>query len=400
MEAVTSKRITYFETAFYLFIWIVTFSIPVITHINVDYKWDFILNEWIRFIPFLVIFLINHFLLIPKLLLKSKFPLYIISCILLLGITAMSYSFYTPPQRVIERRFLNKMERMGERMQAEMDTLNADNPPLFRLDDFSPDKRHLRNLPPRPNIYFNLWIIVIGFLIIGFNSGMRIFTFWMREKSNRDEKERQYLNSELSFLKQQISPHFFMNTLNNIHALIDINSEMAKNAIIRLSKLMRYLLYETDSEFIPLQKEIDFLESYIELIRLRFDERKLTIKLTYPQNVTPVYVPALLFVPLMENTFKHGVRPDKKSFVEFHLTIEGTNLLFHSVNSIHREAKQAIPEASGIGMDNIRKRLELIYNDKYTLDIHTDDHIFEVKLSIPIDLINKDYEAGNSFFGQ
>jgi LytS/YehU family sensor histidine kinase len=244
-------------------------------------------------------------------------------------------------------------------------------------------------LPGKPPMHHKMMfcfisVLSIGLLIIGFNSGIKVFIRWTMEKEERNEKEKHYLSTELAYLKQQVSPHFFMNTLNNIHALIDIDSERAKDAIVKLSHMMRYLLYETETDKVTLSKEIEFIDSYIELMRLRYDEGNLSINIKYTENTKPVYVPSLLFLPLIENAFKHGVATKIKSFVNINFDVENDRLIFKIENSNFPKASSEFNEASGIGLENIRKRLALIYGEDYIFQIHSDDEIFNVSLSIPI----------------
>lgn len=128
------------------------------------------------------------------------------------------------------------------------------------------------------------------------------------------ELEHQHLESELKYLKYQLNPHFFMNTLNNIHALVDIDSEKAKKTIIELSKLMRYVLYEANKSQISLKYEIQFLENYIALMKLRYTEH-LDIQTEFPLIVPHVQIPPLLFISLLENAFKHGVSYRESSYI-------------------------------------------------------------------------------------
>lgn len=377
-----SKKITYFEIALYLFISVIAIVIPLFDFFEGERGWDFVLREWIRLLPFFIIFLINNFVLAPKLLLKSKFPQYIIACLILLtGVAFVDYllphghgvhRFKGPPEFKQEQRIPEQ-----ERNKIDEEILDRDNPPVFREKPKLP-----RKAPPKPLLYWGIFLL--GFLIIGFNSGMKIFIRWLDEQEKQSEKERQYLSAELAVLKQQVSPHFLMNTLNNIHALIDFDSEKAKDSIIKLSRLMRYMLYESNTEQVPIKKEIDFIESYIELMRLRYDESKLSIRLSYPAFATDVYVPTLLFLPVIENAFKHGIDASGKSFVDIQFKMEASNLLFQIENGNFPVKKRRPQEASGIGLKNIKRRLDLIYPNNYSLDVSSSEEIFSVTLSIPV----------------
>ena len=177
-----------------------------------------------------------------------------------------------------------------------------------------------------------------------------------------------------------------MNSLNNIHALIDIDKEKAQGAVREMSKLMRYVLYDKASMFIPLEKEIQFLESYVDLMRLRYTE-KLEIKVFFASDVQDVYVPSLLFMQFVENAFKHGVTYKKQSFIEISLTVDEANeiVLFTCRNTLpDAGVKTAISAVGGIGVENAKKRLGLLFGDKACLNIDNTGEWYNVELKIPI----------------
>ena len=374
------KNLHYFEIVLYLLIVLVALIVPVFMHSQSgDMRWKLVCMEWQKLTPFLAIFLINNFLLVSKLLFRSKYLIYIISClVLLISVTFLDHAF-------VKSRMKHRKE-IFDREQPPRDKTYAqfhepENRPPPQIGRMHPPER-----PPMPfgKMFFSFGVLAIGLMVIGFNSGVKIFVRWTIETEERNEKERQYLSTELAYLKQQISPHFFMNTLNNIHALIDINPEKAKDSIVKLSQLMRYLLYESENEKAPLSKEIEFLKSYIELMRLRYDETKLSIEIIFEENLQAVSVPSLLFLPLIENAFKHGINHRFKSFVNIIFDIEDDMLVFNIANSNFSKTHAMMNDASGIGLENIRKRLALIYGNDYVLRIHSGDNVFIVLLSIPI----------------
>jgi LytS/YehU family sensor histidine kinase len=237
--------------------------------------------------------------------------------------------------------------------------------------------------PPKRPIFFHFGQAIVSFLLIGFNTGVKSSVRWSEERVLQAEKERQHLHTELSFLKYQISPHFFMNTLNNIHALIDIDIDKAQDAIVKLSLLMRYLLYETDMQNVSLKKEIEFIESYIELMRLRYDEDILTVRTKYPPHTENIIVPSFLFLSFIENAFKHGVDMHTVSLINIRFVCENGRLEFTAGNSKLGVAS-AITDSSGIGLENVRKRLDLIYKEDYVLEIRSTNDTYEIYLSIPV----------------
>ena len=146
---------------------------------------------------------------------------------------------------------------------------------------------------------------------------------------------------------------------------------------------MRYLLYESSVQQVLLKKEINFIESYIELMRLRYDDDNLTIETEFPENIENVYVPSSLFLSFIENAFKHGIRPTDHSLITISLSVENDYLTFRTVNCRWNISTNQT-ETTGIGLENVRKRLDLIYKEKYTLDIQTLGNLFAVNLKIPV----------------
>ena len=173
-----------------------------------------------------------------------------------------------------------------------------------------------------------------------------------------------------------------MNTLNNIHALIDINTETAKNAVIKLSTLMRYLLYETAQGQTSLRKDVDFIVSYISLMKLRFTDN-VTVTYEIPKQIPDIQIPAMLFVSFIENAFKHGVSSREASYVDFKILIQNQSICCIIKNSKHSESQQFDKKYSGIGIQNIQKSLDLLFDENYSLEISDNKSDFEVKLIIP-----------------
>lgn len=222
---------------------------------------------------------------------------------------------------------------------------------------------------------------MISILIIGFDTGLKISVKWAQSEQKRMRAEKDSVESQLAFLQNQVSPHFFMNTLNNIHSLIDIDTSEAKKSIIKLSKLMRHLLYDSQVELIPLKKEIAFIQNYVELMQLRFSE-KVRISLYVPEQMPEKLIPPLLFTSFVENAFKHGISYQEKSFIDISFSNGSNRLSFSIRNSNPAMKKEDGP--SGIGIENSRKRLDLIYGDTYTLEIDENNEAFTVNLNIPV----------------
>ena len=228
----------------------------------------------------------------------------------------------------------------------------------------------------------------IAFLLLSMNLGIKEYFRSVKNQHDTDELRRQHLEQELEYLRYQINPHFFMNTLNNIHALVDIDPEQAKNTIVELSKLMRYVLYDGSRPTIPLSKETEFLKHYIGLMRLRYSD-SVRIKVDIPDETPDVQVPPLLFVSFVENAFKHGISYQSESFIMVSLNVREGYISFSCINSKHETNQDP---HSGIGLENTRKRLRLLYQENYTFNINENAKTYEVLLKIPV---NYDQMSGN-----
>lgn len=381
---------TLLEQIVYLIIWIFIGVAPIVSTYSAQNTlpdhttvWKDIMQSWIIIAPFFVLFLLNNFILIPKLFLRKNYLWYTISIILtifiLFKVVPESVLFYQLSENRQEQ-FMpgGDMRPHGERLPHPKDGEHSSEmrPPLpYR----HPNRR--QPMPPRmqPNTitFINLTIAI---LLIGFNLTIKLFIKSLRDEEVMKDLEHQKLESELQYLKYQLNPHFFMNTLNNIHALIDIDSRKAKTSIIELSKLMRYVLYESNKDYIELTKEIIFLQNYIELMRLRFTE-SLNIQTDFPLIVPEVKIPPLLLISLLENAFKHGMSYREASFIHICLKIDDGSLIFKCSNSKHRTKKD---EHHGVGLENVKKRLQLLFGNNYTYTINENENEYNVSLNIPL----------------
>ncbi len=220
---------------------------------------------------------------------------------------------------------------------------------------------------------------ITSFLVSGFAVGMRYAESAVRKEEEIKELEKEKLNSELALLKNQVSPHFFFNTLNNIYSLIEINGKDAQEAVLSLSKMMRYMLYESEQGNTKLSHEIEFMNGYIDLMKLRMSDRvKLTV--SWPAELEDQDLPPLLFIPFIENAFKHGVSYQGNSFIDISLKADGGLISFTARNSISRANANAPQAASGIGLENVRKRLALLFPGRHELRIDEGETVFTAEL--------------------
>jgi len=226
--------------------------------------------------------------------------------------------------------------------------------------------------------------IIVLILMFAANLGVKNFFRTRDDRKRLEALERQNLEQQLEYLRYQINPHFFMNTLNNIHALVDIEPEKAKDTILELSKMMRFVLYEGNKNFVPLGREFDFIRHYITLMKLRYTD-KVRITVSLPEEAPDRQIPPLILITFIENAFKHGVSYQHESFIEIAARVEDGTLQFSCCNS---KADTPNHEKGGVGLANIRKRLSLIYENRYTLRITNEPGVYAVMLTLPLDPVS------------
>jgi two-component sensor histidine kinase len=249
-----------------------------------------------------------------------------------------------------------------------------------RNDDHNEGPSKPFGRPPFREMHiFNYWLTSL--FLVFFSLGMRVMERHSYTEKLQKELEKEKLNSELAFLKNQISPHFFFNTLNNIYSLISINAEDSQKAVLRLSKLMRYLLYDSEHGNTKLSNEIDFMNNYIDLMKLRMSD-KISLAVSFPEKYTDMNIPPLIFIPFIENAFKHGISYREKSFIDISMTSTEGSVFFRCANSIAKSKEDSESDHSGIGLENVTKRLNLLFQGKHDLTINRTETEFEVKLLI------------------
>ena len=354
--SLSSRKI---EVLFYVFIWALVFSVPYFSERGSGHpNWNNMVGHWVNLSGFLIIFLANVYILVPRLLLKKRYLNYfvLIAVLILLVIAA---------KIIIHPAFLQIVD---PGMNFSTDRLRP------------PDLNAPESKPPFMVFADNL---IICILIVGAGTTIKLMGKWLSEERLRMDAEKEQLKTNLALLRHQVSPHFFMNTLNNIHSLIEIDSEKAQDAVVRLSTLMRYLLYDSAQNTIELKKEIEFINSFISLMQLRHsDEVEVTVKI--PEHVPDTKIPPMLFISLLENAFKHGVNYPLKSYIYFELQFNDNDLNCIIRNSKHKVAQNYQGEYSGIGLDNIKDSLKLLYEDNFQLNIRDKESEFEVNLKIPV----------------
>ena len=235
----------------------------------------------------------------------------------------------------------------------------------------------------------NMWAFLLGsiiarvfiqILMILLAVGLRHVMRMNDREMQFEEERRKTAEAELTWLKHQLNPHFLFNTLNNISSLTQIDPDKAQDSIGKLSDLLRYALYDSEAETVQLSSEIEFMDNYIDLMALRCNEQTKVEKDLQPPS-RPVEVAPLLFISLVENAFKHGVNARYPSFVKVAMRMEGDNLVFVCDNSLFvRQGTDHI--GSGIGLENMKRRLELLYPGRYDYEQSTSDDTYHVQVTL------------------
>lgn len=340
------------ESRIYIGLWVLAIAISLLDIVQSNINDNLpimntriIMGGIVRFAPFIALFAVNNFLLIPRWLKTNRYGYYLLSIIILLG-------------------FILSIQYFGF-VQHKMQMA----PPPMRRHHIIP-----------PPMLFNLSYDI---LIIGINCAITLMFQSYYDKLEHERLRKASAESQLTYLKAQINPHFYMNMLNNIHGMIEIDSERAQQMVIDMSHLMRYMLYESASDMIPLSKEIDFLSKYIDLMRSRYPQHKVKITTMWPkmEDVADICVPPLIFLVFVENAFKHGVSFKEQSCVTVEISLSDHILSFKCLNTLHGTKPDA--HSSGIGLINAYQRLQLIYGKQANVAVSKGESYYCVTLNLP-----------------
>ena len=368
---------------------------------NLSFNTENLFSFWLFLLPAAVLFVLNNNLLMPFLLYKKRGRYYLLYILCLVVACSIVYSSSVGIEKISGGK-----------------NIGIPNPPAEGVfpGGFAPPENGAQPfgefgvgraeppfprpvgavMPPPPEMFGNrllfaistpqsVQMLIIVFVLV-FNICVRLsfFTLWRDKHIKELEKEK--LKTELNYLKYQINPHFFMNTLNNIHALIDIDRDKAQTVVMELSKMMRYVLYDASTSLVLLEKEMSFLECYVDLMRLRYTS-KVEVNVNFSGDINGVYVPSLLLVLFVENAFKHGVTYKKKTVIDIMLWVDNLakEIVFECRNTCSGDSSESGSEMpGGIGVENARKRMELLYGDKATLNIDNNGETYNVVLKIPV----------------
>ena len=305
----------------------------------------------------MALFYLNFYYLVPRILLKGRMWNYIIlSVVILLTIGLFTNIAFPPsPPDDLSRR-ATRMRPSGE-----------NGPGAFRF------------------FLMTTTIFAVPYI---FGTMLKVYTEWQKNEDLRKLVEKEKIQSELQFLKAQLNPHFLFNSLNTIYSLSVKQSPDTSEAVINLSELMRYMLYEADRRLVPLGKELEYIKSYVALQRLRLSNSEdVTLKISGEERGK--FVPPLLFISFIENAFKYGTDYNGKTFVKINLLVNHESIHLQVVNIIG--SFKANTKSSGVGLENVKNRLNYLYPHSHVLLINDDGKTYEVNLTINL----KNYELHN-----
>ena len=369
-----------YENAVYVALWGLLFAVPLLSlyvrstgDSEFVFNWEEVWMVWRHFTVYLLLFLIHNFLLAPLFIYRNRRWLYAVLALCLIGLFTV-YQCNNHPEHM--RRHHHPMEQREPR---PMDPGDMDR----GFDHQPPPEFREQQMDKKPPVFIgekDIVAIVVVILMCGMNLGIKLYFRTRNDHKKLMALEKENLEQQLEYLRYQINPHFFMNTLNNIHALVDIDPEKAKDTILELSKMMRFVLYEGDKKGVPLSREFDFIRNYITLMKLRYTD-KVKISVDLPIEAPDKQIPPLMLITFIENAFKHGISYQHDSFIDVKAEIKREQLCFQCRNS---KADKPNEEKGGVGLQNVKQRLNLLYDNNFTLNIKDEADVYNVELTIPL----------------
>jgi len=335
------KRPAFMAVMIHLLVWLLLFLLPyfMITRNNAGISMmEYLRHGGFDTLTYLCVFYINYFWLIPKYMFRGKFGYFIALNILILALLAG-----------------------GAQLWHHYDYIVA---------QATETRPQTRKGPPRWAFIYR--DVLILFLVACTSVAIRMVMRWSHIETARKEAEVAQTAAELKNLRSQLNPHFLLNTLNNIYALIAFDSDKAQNAVQDLSKLLRHALYDNTQQYTTMQKEMDFMQNYIELMRIRLSDN-VDLQTTFSvRKESQTQVAPLLFISLVENAFKHGISPTEPSYI--HIAFEETaDKVRCEIRNSNFPKNTSDKSGSGIGLEQVKRRLDLSYPGKYEWNYGTSD---------------------------
>ena len=318
--------------------WALLFIVPLFFH-GSDESWNMVWHRYLRglgaSVSYMLVFYVNYLWVVPRYMLKKKdWKMFLLINVLVLVAGVLAVDLW----HVIINQFMPELNDNRPRVGKQFSRL--------------------------PRYFYGS---LVNVLFIALAVAVRMYQRWQHLEEARKEAEAARAEAELSNLRNQLNPHFLLNTLNNIYALIAFDQDKAQTAVGELSKLLRHVLYENQQDYVPLCKEADFMRNYIELMKIRVtDNVKIVDNISVqPNDSTPVA--PLIFISLLENAFKHGISPQGTGEINIALSqVDGD--ITCEIRNTHYPKRENDKSGSGIGLEQVSRRLELMYPDSYTWD--------------------------------
>ena len=337
MDTINNPKAKSRNLLLHILCWALLFIVPLFFH-GSDENWTMVWHRYLRglgaSVSYLLVFYLNYLWIVPRFMLKKKdWKMFLLINLLVLVVGLLAVDLW----HLIINQFMPELMDKSRRLQG----------------------KHFSRIPR----YF--YGSLVNVLFIALAVAVRMYQRWQHLEEARKEAEAARAEAELSNLRNQLNPHFLLNTLNNIYALIAFDQEKAQTAVGELSKLLRHVLYENQQDLVPLCKEADFMRNYIELMKIRVtDNVKIDANINVqPNDSTPVA--PLIFISLIENAFKHGISPQGKGEIKIDLSQSDGNISCEIRNTCYPK-RENDKSGSGIGLEQVSRRLELMYPDRYT----------------------------------
>ncbi len=358
-------------------VWLLFMSFPIIflsqdgnrSLLNIEMTWRYAQF----FFLYVLIFYLNAWYLFPKLYFAKKYISYFVSVAVLVIVVLTLQPFDRLMQQIPQQERQERQYQQGRpyRPFREGQPGQQMPPPVKDFQDHRP--------PPGPDkrYRFDLSSLILLMMVMGIGSAMRSIEEWQLTEKRAILAEADRANAELSFLKAQINPHFLYNTLNNIYTLCVTGSEHAAESIMKLSNIMRYVTDEAEANFVPLHGELECIENFIELQKLRLG-KKVTLNYQVTGESSGHLISPLILMTFIENVFKYGISNHTETQIDISIAIEPSRIVFYAQNKIFKNKRKQ--ERSGLGIKNTRQRLEHLYAGKHSLTIDDENELFTVKL--------------------
>ena len=343
----------------HILVWVIVLCFPLFffNRRNEEFNWIFFWNSTFTVVCFIAVFYINYFYLIDKFLFTRRTKEFILINFFLIIVLASLMHF------AHELLF----------------SLNFSGHPHMGGKEHPPINMRRHGPSSLKFIISNMFSLI---LVAGLSVAIKMSMHWVQIDNERKELEKAKTEAELQNLKNQINPHFLLNTLNNIYALINFNPQQAQQAVQDLSKLLRYILYDNNQTFVPLSQEVEFMQNYINLMRIRLPEN---VELTTDFELLPdsnINIAPLIFISLIENAFKHGISADKPSFIHIQLIENTEGLLRFTCENSYFPKSKSDKSGKGIGLQQLQKRLDLLYPNRYIWQKEIVNNVYSTLLII------------------